>query len=147
MNLGPSFLIPKTFVMISGKFLLAVLAITVAVTLIQWLIVGFLFHKYQAITPMTWRKETSRSYAASTILSLLFSFMFTLLISLWMRSNGPLQSIQGLEFGALCWLTFAIPLEIGASIYVNYSRMFVAGKCLSALAEYLVAGWLAIVIL
>jgi len=133
--------------MFSGKFFLAVIAITLADTIVQWLIVGFLFHKYQATTPMTWRKETSRSYAASTILSLVFSFMFTLLISFWISSGGPLQSIQGMEFGAVCWLTFAIPLEIGSSIYVNYSRMFVAGKCLSALVEYLIAGWLAVVIL
>jgi hypothetical protein len=128
--------------MFTGKFLLAVIAITATIILVQWL-----FHKYQATTPMTWRKETSRSYAASTIFSLFFSFMFTLLISLWISSNGPLKSFQGLEFGTLCWLTFAIPLEIGNSIYVNYSRMFVAGKCLSSLVEYLLAGWLAIVIL
>jgi hypothetical protein len=132
--------------MLSGKFFLSIIAIAVAITLIQWFFVGFLFHKYQATTPMTWRKESKRSYSASIILSLFFAFMFTLLISLWISKFGSLKSIDGIEFGAICWLTFAIPLEIGSVIYVNYSRMFVLGKCLSSLVEYTIAGWLAVAI-
>jgi hypothetical protein len=133
--------------MLSLKFSLAVIAIAAAVTLIQWFFVGFLFHKYQRATPMTWRKESTRSYLSSTMLSIFFGFMFTLLISLWIRQFGSLNRINGIEFGAICWLTFAIPLEAGAAIYVNYSRMFVLGKCLSSLFEYIIAGWLAVEIL
>lgn len=132
--------------MLSGKFFLAVIAIAVAITFVQWLFIGFLFHKYQAATPMTWRKENSRSYAASTILSLFFAFMFTLVISLWISKYGTMNSMEGIEFGAICWLTFAIPIEIGTAIYVNYSGMFVAGKCLSSLFEYIIAGWVAVLI-
>ncbi len=51
--------------MLSGKFLLAVIAIAVADSLIQWLFIGLLFHKYQAKTPSIWRKESNRSYMAS----------------------------------------------------------------------------------
>jgi hypothetical protein len=48
--------------------------------------------------------------------------------------------MNGIEFGAICWLTFSIPSEIGSAIYINYSRMFVVGKCASSLVEYIVAG-------
>ncbi len=133
--------------MLSGKFFLTVVIIAIAVSLIQWFFIGFLFHKYQASTPSTWRRESSRSYAASTILSLFFAFMFTVVISLWLDKYGPMKTINGMEFGALCWLSFAIPLEIGSAIYVNYSRMFVLGKCLSALVEYVVAAIVAVALL
>ncbi len=99
------------------------------------------------MTPSTWRKESSRSYAASTILSLLFAFMFMVIFSLWKNNYGDVHLPDGMEFGALCWITFAIPLEIGSAIYVNYSRMFVIGKSLSSLVEYILAGVLAVAIL
>ena len=133
--------------MLSGKFFLSVIAIAIAITFVQWLIVGFLFHKFQATTPMTWRKESNRSYVISTLFSFFFAAMVTLVISLWISKYGAMKSIQGMEFGAICWLTFAIPLELGSAVYVNYSRMFVLGKCLSSLFEYSIAGCLAVMIL
>jgi hypothetical protein len=133
--------------MFSGKFFLSVLIIAVVVSLIQWFVIGFLFHKHQSATPATWRKESGRSYAASTVLALLFAFMFTYVISYWMSLNTGMGPVNGMEFGLVCWLTFAIPLEIGTAIYVNYSNMFVAGKCLSSLFEYVAAGALAAALL
>ena len=54
---------------------------------------------------------------------------------------------DGIEFGVVCWLAFSVTTEIGNAIYVNYSRMFVFGKCLSSLVEYAVAGMLAVSLL
>jgi hypothetical protein len=133
--------------MLSGKFLLAVIVITIAITFIQWFFIGFLFHKYQALTPNTWRKENIRSYAASMVLSLFFAFMFSTIIYLCKNKYGDLYLLDGIKFGAICWLTFYIPYEIGAAFYVNYSRMFVLGACLSSLVEYIVAGIIAVVII
>jgi len=130
--------------MLTWKFLLAIVAIAIADTCIQWFFIGFLFHKYQAATPMVWRKESSRSYAASTAVSLFFGAIFTIIISLWLRRYGAITVPEGVEFGALCWLAFIIPLEIGTAIYVNYSPMFVLGKCLSGLAECVAAAVLAV---
>ena len=132
--------------MLSGRFFLAVIVITVSISIIQWFFVGFLFHKYQATTPQTWRKEGPSSYAASMLLSLFFAFMFMLLITGWINKFGSMKSMDGIQLGAICCLTFAIPLELGIAIYVNYSRIFVVGKCLSALVEYIIAGWLAVAI-
>lgn len=96
---------------------------------------------------MVWRKESSRSYAASTVLSLFFGAIFTTIISLWVHRYGAITLIDGIEFGVLCWLAFIIPLEIGAAVYVNYSRMFALGKCVSGLAECIAAAVLAVSIL
>jgi hypothetical protein len=133
--------------MLSWKFLLAVVAVAIADSFIQWLFIGFLFHKYQAATPAVWRKETGRSYAISTMLSLFFGVIFTIIISLWIHRYGAITLTDGIAFGVLCWLAFIIPWEIGSAVYVNYTRMFVLGKCLSGLAECIAAGALAVSIL
>lgn len=133
--------------MLSGKFLLAVVAIAIADSCIQWFFIGFLFHRYQSATPMVWRKESNRSYMYSTILSLFFALIFSFVISLWIRRYGTVTLVDGIEFGALCWLAFIIPLEIGSAVYVNYSPMFVVGKCLSGLVECIVAAVVAVSIL
>lgn len=133
--------------MLSWNFLFAIIAIAVADTVIQWLFIGFLFHKYQAVTPMVWRKESSRSYAASTALSLFFGVVFATIVLFWTRRYGAITVTDGMEFGVLCWLAFILPMEVGSAVYVNYSRMFVLGKCLSGLAECVAAGVLAASIL
>ena len=126
--------------MLSGKFFLTVLVITVADIFIQWLFTGFLFHKYQALTPSTWRKESNRSYAASMLLSLFFAFMFTVVFYFWKSRSGGLYLLDSIKFGLLCWLTFSVTAEVARAIYVNFSRMFVLGQCLSSLFEYVAAG-------
>lgn len=133
--------------MFSLKFFLAVLAIAIASSVIQWFFTGFLFHKYQSSTPSTWRKESYLSYTGSTILSLFFACMFVLIFSLWKSKYGSLNFVDGIEFSSLCWLAFSIPAEIGTAIYVNYSRMFVLGKCVCSFVEYIIAGILAVAIL
>jgi hypothetical protein len=133
--------------MLSGMFFLAVVLIGISITVIQWFFVGFLFHKYQALTPSTWRKEGPRSYAASSLLALVFACLFTIVFYLWKSKYGVPDVLGGVEFGALCWLTFSIPAELGSAIYVNFSRMFTVGKCISSLFEYVVAGVIAFLVL
>lgn len=129
--------------MLSGKFFLAVVLITFAITFIQWFFIGFLFHKYQALTPSVWRKESGRSYAASTVIALVFAFLFLTLFFLVIEKAGPLDLMHGIGFGVLLWACFSLTFELNSAIYVNYSRMFAVGKCLSSLVEYVVAGALA----
>lgn len=133
--------------MFSGKFFLTVIVIAVAVTFIQWFFTGFLFHKYQSLTPSTWRKESNRSYAASMLLSLFFAFMFTVVFYYWKSRSGDMSLTDGIKFGLISWLTFSVITEIGRAIYVNFSRMFVLGQCLSSLFEYVAAGIAAAVLL
>ena len=126
--------------MLSGRFLLAVLVITTAISFVQWFFTGFLFHKYQSSTPATWRKESGRSYAASVVISLIFAFVFTTIIYVWKARYGVVSFTDGIKFGIICWATFSVTIEAGNAVYVNYSSKFVVGKCLSALVEYMIAG-------
>jgi hypothetical protein len=129
--------------MLSLKIILAAIVITVAVTTVQWFFVGFLFHKYQAITPGTWRKENYKSYAWSTVLVFVFAWLFAWVFSIWKSKSGEMHLTDGLEFGVICCLVFIIPAELTSAIYVNYSRNFVLGKCISSVVEYAVAGGIA----
>jgi hypothetical protein len=126
--------------MFTGKFILTIFVIAIAITFIQWFFIGFAFHKYQSQTPATWRKESSRSYAASMILSLFFAFMFTTVFYFWKNTRAGMNLLDGIEFGSVCWLTFSITKEIESAVYINFSGMFTIGKCLSSLVEYAVAG-------
>ena len=54
---------------------------------------------------------------------------------------------DGIEFGGACWLAFSVTAEIGNAIYVNYTKVFVFGKCLSSLIEYIVARIVAVTLL
>jgi hypothetical protein len=125
--------------MFSRNFFLAIIITIIAITTIQWFFIGYLFHRFQALTPATWRKESSRSYLFSTVISFFFAFLFTTLFYYWKSTRGGMDLLAALKFAGLCWLTFSVSLEIGNAVYVNYSPMFVLGKCLSSLVEYLAA--------
>ena len=133
--------------MLSGKFFLTVIVITIAISFIQWFFVGFLFHKYQALTPSTWRKENNSSYIMSMILSIFFAFMFSAVFYLWKAEYRDMHLFDAIKFGTFCWLTFSVTIEIGNAIYVNYSRVFVAGKCLSSFLEYTISASIAFLLL
>ena len=125
--------------MFSRNFFLAIIITIIAITTIQWFFIGYLFHRFQALTPATWRKESSRSYLFSTVISFFFAFLFTTLFYYWKSTRGGMDLLAALKFAGLCWLTFSVSLEIGNAVYVNYSPMFILGKCLSSLVEYLAA--------
>ncbi|HXB43052.1 MAG TPA: hypothetical protein VNV85_03310 [Puia sp.] len=129
--------------MLSGKFFLAIILITIATSFIQWFFIGFLFHKYQSLTPATWRKENINSYVMSMIVSLFFAFMFSTIFYLWKTKYGDMHFYDAITFGIFCWLTFSLTIDIGNAIYVNYSRMFVVGKSLSSLIEFTAASSIA----
>ena len=133
--------------MLSGKFFLSVFAIAFTIILIQWFFVGFLFHKYQAETPGTWRKEGTRSYAGSMLISVIFAFMFATLFYLWKEKTGSMGYGDALKFSLILWFSFSFLSEIGGAIFVNFSKMFVLGKCISSFLEFLGSGLVAAALL
>ena len=130
--------------MVITKILLTALVLMVVITLVQWFFIGYLFHKYQALTPATWRKESYRSYAVSTVLTFFASLLFAWIFSIWKLRCGTMGTVDGIKFGLVCSLAFIIPSAIGDAIYVNLSPKMVAGKCLSSLVEYGSAGAIAV---
>lgn len=73
--------------------------------------------------------------------------MFTVIFYFWKSRFKDIPLIDGIGIGLICWLAFSVTAEIGSAIYVNYSRMFVLGKCLSSLFEYVAAAIAATVLL
>jgi hypothetical protein len=132
--------------MSATHFILSAICIGFANTCIEWFVIGFLFHKSQALTPNTWRPESNRSYMYSTLLSFLFGALFTL----FYFKIGVNYVIYGniwshIKLGLICFACFSFILELSNAIYINYDKKFVAGKliasCLSYLSAAIVAGF------
>jgi hypothetical protein len=132
--------------MTAMHFILSTISIGFASSLIEGLIIGFLFHKYQALTPQTWRPESNRSYLYSTLLSFLFGALFTLfyfkIVANYVLEHNLWSQIK---LGLICFACFSFVSGINNSIYVNYDKKFVAGlliaSCLSYVAAAIMAGF------
>jgi hypothetical protein len=126
-------------------FVLSAVCIGISNTSIEWFVIGFLFHKSQALTPQTWRPESYKSYTYSTLLSLLFGVLFTFFY-LKIGSHYVIghNLFSDMKLGIICFACFSFILETGNAIYINYDRKFVAGKliasCLSYAAAAVIAG-------
>src|SRR5581483_4874280 len=119
-------------------FIFSAACIGVVNILIEWFFIGFVFHKYQALTPNTWRKETTKSYVYSTIISFLFGALFTLFyFKIGTRYVIYGNVLSACKFGLLCFGCFAFLPQITSAIYVNYDKRFVTGTLLAALFSYL----------
>jgi hypothetical protein len=126
-------------------FILSAICIGIANTCIEWFIIGFLFHKAQALTPNTWKTENKRSYVYSTLLSFLFGALFTLFYFKIGANYVLLGSVWShIKLGLICFACFGFIFEISNAIYINYDKKFVAGKliasCLSFVAAAIIAG-------
>jgi hypothetical protein len=125
-------------------FILTAICIGIANTCIEWFIIGFLFHKSQALTPNTWRLESNRSYMYSTLLSFLFGAFFTL----FYIKIGSTYVLVGniwshIKLGLICFACFNFILEISNAIYINYNRKFVIGKLIASCINYMAAAVIA----
>lgn len=126
-------------------FVFSAVCIGIANTCMEWFLIGFLFHKAQALTPHTWRPESYKSYTYSTLLSLLFGALFTVFyIKIGSHYVIGRDILSDLKLGIICFVCFSFISEIGNSIYINYAGKFVAGKliasCLSYAAAAVIAG-------
>lgn len=125
-------------------FLFSAICIGVANILIDWFFIGFLFHKFQALTPQTWRKESGKSYAYSSLLSLLFGALFTLFyFKIGTRYVIYGNVLSACKFGLLCFGCFVLIREINSAIYINLDRRFTIGSLLASLFTFLVAAIIA----
>jgi|HubBroStandDraft_4_1064222.scaffolds.fasta_scaffold672186_2 hypothetical protein len=98
------------------------------------MLVGWLFHPYQRLTPNTWRTgEGATHYALSSVLTIISATLIAVLYSLADPLALPWGSWleSGLAFGALCWAALAAPILLSNALFVNLHRGFVAGLLLS----------------
>jgi len=130
--------------MTAVHFTLSAASIGLANILIEWFIIGYLFHKSQALTPDTWKKESGGSYVYSIFLAVLFGALFTLF---YMKIGSRYVIAHSLwshiKLGLICFAAFSFVAEINNAIYINYHWKFAIGKliasCLSIVAAAIIA--------
>ena len=130
--------------MSATHFTLSAICIGFANICIEWFIVGFLFHKSQALTPNTWKPESSRNYVYSTLLSFLFGVLFTFFY-FKVGVNYVIEKNQWshIKLGLICFACFSLILELSNAIYINYDKKFVVGKLIAACLSYSAAAVIA----
>ena len=108
----------------------------------SWFFMGFAFHKYQKLTPGTWRPEGPLHYALASFFQTFAGAMFGMLY--YMTGGlrfGPIDPIQrGLLFGFLFWLGAALPSTAINAVFVKYHPAVVVGNLLDKLAMLLLIG-------
>ena len=109
----------------------------------SWLVTGALFHRYQRLTPDTWRPEGPAQYALISLVQVLSGAAVGLL---WYVTGGPAHAAasawvaRGLLFGGVLWLATACPYHLVSAVYVRLHRGVTVGLLLDSLAGLLLVG-------
>jgi hypothetical protein len=130
--------------MTTSLFILSAICIGIANTAIEWFIIGFLFHKSQALTPQIWRTESKTSYMYSTLLSFLFGVLFTFFyIKIGARYVIPGSILSDCKLGLICFACFSFVAGINNAVYINYNKSFVIGTLIASCINYMAAAVIA----
>src|SRR6476646_5068400 len=107
----------------------------------SWFWMGFVFHRYQRLTPNTWRPENNRSYMLSSAVTILACIAIATVFLLVARMGGVFAGgLPGaLRFAAVAWMALAAPIIVDAAIFINFHPWFVVGQVVNALTTSLVA--------
>jgi len=123
------------------RLLVAALAGGIVSVFTSWLVVGVIFHRFQARTPATWRPhEGGAQYAMSSGLTIVAALVIATTFSL----TGALALghgswiVAGVAFGTLVWAALALPIILDIALYVNLHRGFVVGLLLNWLVVCLI---------
>jgi hypothetical protein len=108
----------------------------------SWLWMGSVFHRFQKLTPQTWRRETARSHALSSALHVLAAVGIAVLFAIVAHDQSPCfpAGIGGaIRFAFACWCVFALPIVVGDAIYINLHPFVILGQLLDWLSTSLLA--------
>jgi hypothetical protein len=106
-----------------------------------WLWMGVVFHRYQKLTPNTWRPENNKTYALSSLISILTCIAIATVFLLVARMGGVFAGgLPGaLRFAAVAWMAFAAPAFVNAAVFINLHPWAVFGQVVNALTTSLLA--------
>ncbi|MBA3963717.1 MAG: hypothetical protein H0X40_17705 [Chthoniobacterales bacterium] len=115
----------------------------------SWLWMGVIFHRFQRLTPDTWRPENNGSYALSAAIHFgaCIAIATLFLFVAFRPGNTFAGGLRGaFRFGALIWMALAAPFAIEAAIFIRLHPWVVVGQLLdwlttSLLACLIVAWW------
>jgi hypothetical protein len=108
----------------------------------SWFWMGFLFHRFQQLTPNTWRRESGTSYALSSALHIVAAIGIAALFTIVTRAHTPHfpMGLHGaLLFGFVCWGVFALPIILEGAVFINLHPLVVVGRLLDWLSTSLLA--------
>lgn len=102
---------------------------------------GFVFHRFQRLTPNTWRPENSRSYMLSSIVTFLSCIAIATVFLLVARMGGVFAGgvPSALRFAAVVWMAWSAPLIVNAAVFINLHPWFVVGQVVNALTNSVLA--------
>ena len=107
----------------------------------SWFWLGFVFHRYQSLTPNTWRPENNRSYMLSPTITFLSCIAIATVFLLVARMGGVFAGgcVGALRFAAICWMALSAPLIVNAAVFINLHPWFVVGQVVNALTNSVLA--------
>jgi hypothetical protein len=107
----------------------------------SWFWMGLVFHRFQGLTPQTWRRENNRSYMLSATITFLSCIAIATVFLLVARMGGVFVGgcVGGLRFAAVCWMALSAPLIVNAAVFINLHPWFVVGQVVNALTTSLLA--------
>src|SRR6476659_2646974 len=107
----------------------------------SWFWMGFVFHRFQRLTPNTWRPENNRSYMLSSTITFLSCIAIATVFLLVARMGGVFAGgLPGaLRFAAVAWMALAAPIIVNAAIFINLHPWFVVGQVVNALTNSVLA--------
>jgi hypothetical protein len=126
-----------------GRLLLAGAASAMTSLVIEYVIIAWLFHDYQRLTPATWRPEGPREYTLSSLVTLVSGFAFAILFA--MAGSTVVSRVghwlpAGLLFGLICFAALPLPVVLSDAIFINLHQGFVVGRLLSLLFSCVACG-------
>jgi hypothetical protein len=106
-----------------------------------WLWMGVVFHRYQKLTPNTWRPENNKTYTLSSVISLLTCIAIATVFLLVARMGGVFAGglAGALRFAAVAWMAFAAPVLVNAAVFINLHPWVVVGQVVNALTTSILA--------
>ena len=106
-----------------------------------WLWMGVVFHRYQKLTPNTWRPENNRSYTLSSVIHFLTCIAIATIFLLVARMGGAFAGgfPGAFRFAALTWMALAAPVVIDAAVFINLHPWVVLGQVVDSLTTSILA--------
>ena len=107
----------------------------------SWFWMGFVFHRFQQLTPDTWRPENNRSYLLSSGITFLGCIAIATVFLFVARLGGVFAGgLPGaLRFAAVVWMAWSAPLILNAAVFINLHPWFVVGQVVNALTNSILA--------
>jgi hypothetical protein len=113
---------------------------------IDFALMGMLFHRYQRTTPDIWRPLSPSAYALNAALSLAFGFAYSVIFYLAFVLT-PRDLVSALGMGSFMWAAFPLLIHLGTANRVRIDRRYVAGRLLTTFTVYLTSALVARAIL